>query len=70
MVVVGVTASGTRCWRGVPGLFNVLSMTSGKVGSPQTVAKVSASMVGRSSDSLNEGSEVRSLSALALLGAP
>lgn len=46
------------------------SMASGKVGSPQTVAKVSASMVGRSSDSFNDGSEVRSVSALALLGAP
>ena len=70
MVGEGVTAAGTRCWRGVPGLFKVLSMSSGKVGSPQTVAKVSASMVGRSSDSLNERSDVRSVSALALLGAP
>ena len=70
MVGEGVTAAGTRCWRGVPGLCKVLSMSSGKVGSPRTVAKVSASMVGRSSDSLNEGSEVRSVSALALLGAP
>ena len=51
-------------------MFNVLSMPSGKVGSPQTVAKASASMVGMPSDSLREGSEVRSLSALALLGAP
>ena len=66
----GVTAAGMRRWGGVPGLFKVLSMASGKIGSPQTVAKVSASMVGRSSDSLNEGSEVGSVSASALLGAP
>lgn len=70
MVGEGLTAAGTSCWRGVPGLFKVPSMASGKVGSPQTVAKVSASMVGRSSDSLNDGSEVRFVSALALLGAP
>ena len=47
MVVKGVTAAGTGCWRGVPGVFKVLSMASGKVGPPQTVAQVSASMVGR-----------------------
>lgn len=33
----------------------MLIMASGKVGSPHTVAKDSASMVGRSSDLLNEG---------------
>lgn len=66
----GVAASGMHCWRGVPGLFKVLIMASGKVGSPQTVAKVSASMVGRSSDSLNEGPEIRSVNPLVLLEAP
>lgn len=66
----GVASAGTRCWRAVPGLFKVLIMASGKVGSPQTVAEVSALMVGRSSDSLNEGSEIRSVSPLVLLGAP
>ena len=38
----GVTAAGTRCWGGVPGLFKVLSMASGKIGSPQTAGTFTA----------------------------